>query len=129
MQMVMNSIQYFDGMNWEATIPWLDHVKVVAKKTGFDPLEIGMSKLKGTALCKINVISKEGNLTYFQFCQLLIEHYLNIPYATYALNAYAHQTQGENESITHYFARDKVLLECIHHNPKMYNIPGIGYDK
>ena len=54
MQMVTNSIQEFDSMNWEATIPWLDHVKGVAKKMGFNPLEIGMSKLKGMALCDIH---------------------------------------------------------------------------
>ena len=50
MKMAMNSIQGFDGTNWEATIPWLDHVEGVAKKMGFYPLEIGMNKLKGMAL-------------------------------------------------------------------------------
>ena len=129
MQMAMNLIQEFNGMNQETTIQWLDHVEVVAKKTGFDPLEIGMSKLKGTALCDISTTSKEGNLTYFWLCQLLIEHYLNIPYALDTLNAYAHLTQGENESVTQYLARAKVLLGHIHHNPKMCNIPGTGYDK
>ena len=98
--MVMNSIQEFNGTNWEATIPWLDHVKGVAKKKGFDPMEIGMSKLKGTALHDINAANKEGILSYFQFCKLLIEHYSNVPYALDALNAFAHLMQGENESIT-----------------------------
>ena len=65
MQMAMNSIQEFNGMNREATIPWLDHIETVAEKMGFDPLEIGMSKLKGTALYNVNAISKEGNLSYF----------------------------------------------------------------
>ena len=50
MQMVMNSIQEFDGRNGEATIPWLDHIKAVAKKTGFEPLDICKGKLKGIAL-------------------------------------------------------------------------------
>ena len=72
MQMVMNSIQEFDGTNWEATIPWLDHIEGVTKKMGFDPLEIGVSKLKGMTLCDINTASKEGTLSYFQFSQLLI---------------------------------------------------------
>ena len=125
----MNSIQEFDGMNQKATIPWLEHVEAVAKKMGFDPLEIGMSKLKGMALCYVNAASKEGNLSYFHFCQLLIEHYLSIPYMSDVLNTYANLTQGENESITQYLVRAKVLLECIHHNPKMCDIPGISYDK
>ena len=98
--MAMNLIQEFNGTNQEATIPWLDHVAAFAKKTGFNPLEIGMSKLKGMSLCDVNAISQEGNLTYFQFHQLLLQHYSSIPYALDALNAYAHLTQGENESIT-----------------------------
>ena len=129
MQMAMNSIQEFDGMDREATIPWLDHVEAVTRKTCFDPLEIGMSKLKGMALCDINAISKEGNLSYFWFCQLLIEHYSNVLYTPDALNVYAHLMQGENESVTQYLARAKVLLECIHHNPKMCDIPGNSYNK
>ena len=53
MQMTMNSIQKFDGTNKEATIPWLDNIKAVAKKTGFDPLEVCMSNLKGTMLSNV----------------------------------------------------------------------------
>ena len=75
----MNLIQEFNGTNPEATIPWLDHIEGAARKTGFDPVEIGMSELKGTALLDINAASKEGTLSYFWFHQLLIEHYLNIP--------------------------------------------------
>ena len=33
--MAMNSIQEFDGTNREVIIPWLDHVKAIARKTGF----------------------------------------------------------------------------------------------
>ena len=62
MQMVMNSIQEFDGTNLEATIPWLDHIEGVTRKTGFDPVGIGMSNLKGMALCDVNAASKEGTL-------------------------------------------------------------------
>ena len=61
-QMAVNSVQEFDGTNKEATIPWLDHIKAIAKKTGFNPLAIGMSKLKGTTLCNVNAISKKCNL-------------------------------------------------------------------
>ena len=99
------------------------------RKMGFDPLELGMSKLKGTALHDVNSHSKEGTLSYFWFCQLLIEHSSNILYMSDTLNAYAHIMQGENESITQYMTRAKVLLECIHHTSKMCDIPGIGYDK
>ena len=38
-QSTFNSIQEFDGSNREATIPWLDQVKLVAERTGIDPLE------------------------------------------------------------------------------------------
>ena len=34
---------------------WLDHIEAIAKKMGFNHLETGMSKLKGTALYNINV--------------------------------------------------------------------------
>ena len=128
MQMVMNSIQEFDGTDREATIPWLDHIKAIARKMDFDPLEIGMSKLKGMALCNVNVISKEGNLSYFWFHQLLIEHYLNILYASDVLNTHAHLMQGKNVTVTQYLARDKVLLECIHHTSKLCDIVGSSYD-
>ena len=36
MQTAMNLIQEFDGTNLEATIPWLDHIESVEKKTGFN---------------------------------------------------------------------------------------------
>ena len=129
MQMVMNSIQEFDGTNQEATNLWMDHIEGVTWKKGFDPLEIGMSTLKGTVLCSVNAASKEGTLLYFWFCQLLIEHHLNIMYASDTLNTYANLMQGENELITQYLTRAKVLLKHIHHNSKMCDIPGISYDK
>ena len=71
----------------------------------------------------------ESTLSYFLFHQLLIVHYSNVPYASDALNAYAHLMQGENELITQYLIRAKVLLEQIHHNSKMCDIPGIGCDR
>ena len=129
MQMAMNPILDFDGTNLEATIPWLDHIEGVAEKMGFDPVEIDMSKLKGMALCQVNAASKEGTISYFQFCQLLIEHYSNILCMSDTLNAYAHLAQGEHESIAQYLTRVEVLLWHIHHNCKMYDIPGISYDK
>ena len=112
--MVINSIQEVDGTYPEATIPWLDHIESIAKKTGFDLVEVGISKMKGSVLCNVNTASKEGTLLYFQFCQLLIEHYLNIPYASETLNAYTHLAEGKHESIMQYISRAKVLLEHIH---------------
>ena len=112
--MVINLIQESNGTNPEATIPWLDNIKSIMKKTGFDLVEVGMSKLKGSVLHDINAATREGTLSYSQFFQLLIEHYLNIPYASDALNAYVHLMQGKHESIMQYISRAKVLLECIH---------------
>ena len=129
MQKVINSKQEFDGINPEATIPWLDHIESVTNKTGFDPVEVDMSKLKGSVLCNVNAASKEGPPLYFWFCLLLIEHYLNIPYASDALNTYVHLVQGKHESSMQYISRAKVLLECIHNTSKMCKIPGVGYDK
>ena len=124
----MNSILEFNGTNGKATILWLDHIEAVARKMGFYPLEIGMSKCKGMALCDVYAISKEGNLWYIWFHQLLIEHYSNIPYLSDTLNTYVHLMQGENEMVTQYLARAKVLLEHIYHTFKLCNIPGSGYD-
>ena len=123
--MAINSIQEFNGTNQEAIIPWLDNIEAIAKKIGFNLLQIGMSKLKGMALCNVNAASKEGTLLYFHFCQLLIEHYLNVPYTSNTLNTYAHLMQGENESITQYVTKAKILLECI----LLECIPVIRYGK
>ena len=41
-QMVMNLIQEFSGTDREGTIQWLDHVKAISRKMGFNILEIGM---------------------------------------------------------------------------------------
>ena len=105
MQTGINLIQEFDDTNLETTLLWLDHIKGVTKKMGFDPVKIGMSKLRGTALHDVNAASKEGTLSYFQLHQLLIEHYSNIPYVSDTLNAYAHLVQGEQESIAQYLTR------------------------
>ena len=54
------------------------------EKYGIDPLEVGISKLKGLTLGNINAIHKEGSLMWYSFRQRLIEHYSNV---TYALDA------------------------------------------
>ena len=37
----------------------LDQVELVAERTGIDPLEVGITKLKGLALGDVNTICKE----------------------------------------------------------------------
>ena len=59
MQLTMNSAQEFDGTDREATTPWLDHIEAITRKTGFNLLEVGMSKLKGTTLSDVNAVSKD----------------------------------------------------------------------
>ena len=46
-QTTLNSILKYDGSNKDATIPWLDHIKMVVENTGRNPLKVGISKLKG----------------------------------------------------------------------------------
>ena len=129
MQTVINSIQEFNGTNPEATIPWLDHIKSIAKKMGFDSVEVGMSKLKGLVLHDVNAASKEGTMSYFWFCQLFIEHYSNIPYMSDAHNAYVHLAQGEHVSVMQYISRAEVLLSVSIILQKMCKIPCGGYNK
>ena len=77
-QAVLGSIQEFDGINKATTVPWLDQVELVAKRTGNDPVEVGISTVKGLALGDINTIRKEEGLTWHQFRQILIENHSNI---------------------------------------------------
>ena len=88
--MTLNSIQEYDGSNKDGTIPWLDHIEMVVEKTGIDPLEVGISRLKGLALGDINAICKEDNLIRYSFRQRLIEHYSDVLSALDAIFAYSH---------------------------------------
>ena len=99
---------------------------MVAEKTGIDPLEVGINKLKGLALGDINAICKEGNLTWYSFRQRLIEHFSNVPYESNAMFAYSHLLRGDEEPTAEYLVRAKVLLECIHHTTKLSSFPGVG---
>ena len=127
-QISLNSLQEYDGTNIDITIQWLDHIKMVAEKTGTDPSEVGISKLKGLALGDINTICKGGNLTCYSFRQRLIEHYSNVPYKSNAMFAYFHLLQGDEKPTAQYLVRAKVLLECIHHTTKLSSISGSGWD-
>ena len=46
-QAALRPIQEFDGNDKAATMPRLDHVKLVAERTGNSPVEVGISKIKG----------------------------------------------------------------------------------
>ena len=55
-QMSLNSIKAYDRSDREVTISQLDHIELVAKKMGIDPLKVGISKLQGIALGDINTM-------------------------------------------------------------------------
>ena len=116
----------YDGSNKAAAILWLDHIEMVVENTGIDPLEVGISKLKGLALGNITTICKEGHLMWYSFRQL-IEYYSNVPYLSGAMYVFSHLLQGDEEQTTWYLSRAKVLLECIHHTTKVSSIPGVGF--
>ena len=105
-QTSLNSLQGYDRSNKDITTQWLDHFKMVAEKTGKDPLEVGISTLKGLALGDINAICKEGNLTWYSLRQRLIEHYSNVPYESNAMFVYSHLSQGDEEPIAQYLVRE-----------------------
>ena len=95
---------------------------------GTDPLQEGISKLRGIALGNINAIYKEGNLLWYKLRQRLIEHYSNGLYASDTIFVYSHLSQGDGEPTTQYLVRIKVLLECIHQTSKLSDITGSSMD-
>ena len=98
----------------------------MAERTGNDPVEVGISKLKGLALGDINTIRKEEDLTWHKFRQILIENYSNIPYMLNAMVACTQLMQQDDESPLQYLIRAKVLLECMNHTSKLSQISGKG---
>ena len=119
-QISLNSIKEYARSDREVTILWLDHIELVAEKTGIDPLEMSISKLQGTTMGDINALCKEGNLTWYMVKERLIEYYLKVPYALDAMFAYCHLSQGKDEMKAQYLVRTKVLLECIHYTTSRY---------
>ena len=118
-QAALRSIQEFDGNDKAATIPWLDQGGLVAERTGNDPVEVGINKLKRLALGHIDTIRKEEGLTWQKFGQILIENYLYIPYVSDAMVAYTQSMQQDDESTSQYLIRAKVLLEHMNHTSKL----------
>ena len=106
----MNALQEYDGSEREATIPWLDQAKQVAERTGIDPLEVGTSTSKGLALANISTVHKEEVLSWHKFRQYLIKQYSNVPYVPNTMFTYSNIIQWDDESITGYLVRAKVLF-------------------
>ena len=124
----LNTIQEFDSSNKERIIPWLDQVELVAKRTGIDPLEVGISKLKGLALDNINTTHKEEGLSCYKFRQCLIEQNSNVPYVSDAMFPYSQIAQQDDEPAVQYLIRANVLLQCVHCTSKLSAISGTGID-
>ena len=127
-QYMLNTIQEFNGSDGESTLTWLDQVELVAERTGFDLLEVGISKLKGLALHYISTIHKEEGLSWYKFRQHLIEQYSNVPYTPDAMFTYSKILQQDNESTAQYLVRARVLLEHIHCTSKLADISSFGMD-
>ena len=87
---------------------WSDQVELVAERTGFDLLEVGISKLKGLALGDISTIHKQEGLSWHKFRQHLIEQYSNVPYAPDAMVTYSKISQHDNDSTAQYLVRATV---------------------
>ena len=125
-QAVLGSIQEFDWKDKAATITWLNKVELVAERTGNDPVEVGISKLRRLAIGDINTITKEDSLMWYKFRQVLIENYSNIPYISDAMVAYTNLTQQDSKSTSQYLIRANVLLEHVNHTSKLSQISGKG---
>ena len=103
-------------------------MELVAERTGFDLLEVGISKLKGLALGDISTIHKEEGLSWYKFWQHLIEQYSNVPYTPDAMFTFSKILQQDNESTAQFLVSARVLLECIHCTSKLADISGFGMD-
>ena len=119
-------MQEFDGSDRELTISWLDQVELVVERTGFDLLEVGISKLKGLAIGDTSTICKEEGLSWHKIRQHLIEQYSNVPYTSHV--CLLKTFKQDDESTAQYLVRAKVLLECIHCTSKLSDISGFGLD-
>ena len=95
-QSMLSALQEYDGSDREATIPELDQVELVAERTGIDPLEVGISKLKELTLANIVTLCKEEGLSWHKLRQHLIEQYSNVPYVPDAMFAYSKKSQLDN---------------------------------
>ena len=67
----------------------MDQVELVAERTGIDPLEVGIRKIKGLGLADISTVHKEEVQSWHKFKQHLIEQYSNAPYVPDAMFTYS----------------------------------------
>ena len=125
-QLAQGSIPDFDGKDKTVTIPWLDQVEQAAERTGNNPVEVGVSKLKDLTLGYISMVRKEEGLMWHRFCQILIENYSNVPYVPNAIVAYNKWTQQDNEWMLQYLIRAIVLLEHINHTSELCQMSSKG---
>ena len=102
--------------------------RIGCERTGIDPVEVGISKLKGLALANDSTVCKEEGLSCHKFRQCLIEQYLNVPYVPDAMFIYSMISQWDDQSTTRYLVRVKVLLKRIHQTSKVSEISGYGRD-
>ena len=124
-QPVLGSIPDFDGKDKTATIPWLDQVEQVTERTCNDPVEVGISKLKGLTLGDTSMVRKEEGLMWHKFCQILIQNYSNVPYVSNAMVVYNNLTQDDESNVAKRI-RAKVLLEHINHTYTLSQMSGKG---
>ena len=97
-QLALGCIPDFDGKDKAVTIPWLDQVEHVTKRTGNNLVEVGMSKLKGLTLGDISPVRKEEGLMWHKFHQIVIENYSNVPYVSDTMVVYNNLTQQDDKS-------------------------------
>ena len=117
----------FDGSDKSSTIPWLDHVEMVAERNNTDPVEVGITNLEGIPLRNIITIKfEERNLMWYKFCHILTEQYSDVPYVTVVMTCYLKIVQGEEESVAQYLVRANTYLERINHMSKLANMNGGG---
>ena len=95
-QLTLGSIPVFDSKDKTTTISWLDQVEHITKRTGNDPVVVGMSTLRGLTLGDVTTVRKEEVPMWHKFRQVLIENYSNVPYVSDAMVAYNNKTQQDD---------------------------------
>ena len=130
-QSMLNSIKIFNGTNKSEFTLWAQSVENAARLCNLDTLSIALSKLQGPPLKSASYLeSKETSsgktFVWPSLKKHLTSNYSEIPYDTYAINAYDSLHQGSDESTIADLHRAQDILECIHHTSDMSSITAIG---
>ena len=130
-QSTLNSIKIFHGSNKAKFTAWAQSVENAARLWHLDTLSITPLKLQGAPLKSASYLeNKEANVgktfVWSTLKKHLTSNYLEIPYVTYAINAYNSLQQGNDESTEAYLHRPQGILECIHNTNDMSSITAIG---